>query len=82
MTYICINKLEGLWANPEYILINVKGRRYKIVRHDGEYSIVTPEDRQVKVKNFSIERDVAVVWAYEELYGWDICEKVNVQSQN
>jgi len=75
-TYVCINRLENLWANTEYILINIKGRRYKITRHGEEYFIVTPEGKEVKVINFSVDKDVAVVWASDALYPWDICEVI------
>ncbi len=76
VTYVCINRLENLWANTEYILINIKGRRYKIIRRGEEYFIVTPEGKEVKVRNFSVDRDVAVVWVYDALYQWDVCEVI------
>ena len=74
--YVCINRLENLWVNTEYILINIKGRRYKIIRRGDEYFVITPEDKEVKVKDFNVDRDVAIVWAYDALYPWDICEVI------
>ena len=75
-TYLCINKVDGLWVNALYILFNVKGRRHKITRNGEEYLIETPEGKQIKLRNFSIDDRIAIVWAYDKLYAWDICENV------
>ena len=76
VTYLCINKIDSLWVNALYILINIKGRQYKIIRDNEDYFIETPEGKRIKLRNFSIDDTMVVVWAYDELYAWDMCTNV------
>ncbi len=75
-TYMCINRIDNLWVDAEHILVTIKGRRYEITRRGEEYFIITPEGKEVKVKNFSVDRNVTVVLAYDILYQWDICKAI------
>ena len=73
VTYLCMNKIDGLWVNALYIMFDVKGRRHKIIRDNEDYFIETPEGKRIKLRNFSIDDRIAVMWTYDKLYAWDMC---------
>ena len=75
--YICVGKSEfGFCAVKKAVRFVVGKHFYEIVEEGSERYLVTPENRKIRVKGFTINTDIVVVITEEPLDGWAICKRV------
>jgi len=75
--YICVGKSEfGFCAVKKAIRFIVNRKFYEIIEEGSEHYLITPDNRKVKVKGFTINTDLVVIVTEEQLEGWTICKSM------
>jgi len=78
MTYLCIGKIDSLWAIPNKIRLTVNGRTYEIVKDGDSYYLVTLSGNKYLLRNYSIDNNVLVILVSDDLREYfTMCEGLN-----
>jgi hypothetical protein len=75
MTYICISKIDSLLIHRDRIRLYSKDKIYEIIREGEEYYLISVDNIKTKVKNFSIDEHLSIIFSDEALPP-DFCEVI------
>jgi len=67
MTYLCIGKVESIWAIPDKIRLQVNGRTYEIIKSGDNHYLVTLSGNKYLLRNYSIDNNVLIILVNDDL---------------